>query len=112
MTSPPQVTNEPSTRIAVNALSVVDIETTSVVPLSAVDTELESPPYAATPQVTTEPSDKIAANAASVAYIELTVKLLLPPLKSTVELLPPPAASPHVTTDPSLLSAANAYRVA
>ena len=88
--APPQVTTEPSARIAANALSVLWICCTR---LSWCWTAELSPPYSAPPQVTTEPSARIAANAIPVLWICCT-RLSW---SWTAELSPPNCAPPQVT---------------
>ena len=87
----PQVTTDPSAKIAANACGVAWICCT---PLSWSWTAELSPPNLCLPQVTTEPSAKIAANAQSVARICCT------PLSWswTAELSPPYSAPPQVTS--------------
>ena len=101
----PQVTTDPSAKIAANAPSAAWICCT---PLSWSWTAELSPPNSWSPQVTTEPSAKIAANAPSVAWIRCT------PLSWswTAELSPPHQWSPQVTTDPSAKIAAKAQNAA
>ena len=97
----PQVTTDPSARIAANAPSVDWICCTF---LSWSWTAKLSPPKSAWPQVTTDPSFRIAANARSALWICCT----LLSWSWTAELSPPKFASPQATTDPSSKIAANA----
>ena len=101
----PQVTTDPSSRIAAKAPYEAWIRST---PLSWSRTSELSPPESASPQVTTDPSARIAAKAPRVAWICCT------PLSwsRTAELSPPERASPQVTTHPSSRIAAKAPGVA
>jgi len=97
----PQVTTAPELFIAAKAVSVDEIEKTSV---KLVETELESPPAAESPHVKIEPSLLIAANAADVVDIYVTcVRVSVSELVS--------AAILQVTTVPSSFSAAKAVLV-
>ena len=98
----PQVTTDPSARIAAKAPPVAWICCT---PLSWSWTAELSPRLSGSPQVTTDPSARIAAKAPPVAWICCT------PLSWswTAELSPPLHGSPQVTTDPSARIAAKAW---
>ena len=101
----PQVTTDPSARIAANAKCVTCICCTS---LSWRCTWELSPSASAKPQVTTDLSARIAANAWYVARTCCTFLSWC----CTWELSPPASAMPQVTTDPSARIAANAWFVA
>ena len=101
----PQVTTDPSARIAAKAPREDWICCT---PLSWSRTAELSLPQSASPQVTTDPSSRIAAKALAVVWICCT------PLSwsRTAELSPPQSAPPQVTTDPSARIAAKALSMA
>ena len=97
----PQVTSDPSARIAANAPFVA---WTCWTPFSWSWTTELSPPESGSPQVTTDPSARIAANAKLVAWTCWT------PFSWswTTELSPPLAGSPKSRLTPSARIAANA----
>ena len=86
----PQLTTDPSSRIAAKAFRVAWICST---PFSWSRTAELSPPECGYPQVTTDPSSRIAANAPIVAWMCCT------PLSwsRTADMWPPKAGSPQVT---------------
>ena len=93
----PQVTTDPSAKMAAKAFEVA---CTSCTPLNGLWTSELSPPACAVPQVTTDPSARMAANAWKVPCT-CSTPLSWSWTSEISELPPPERERPQVTTNPS-----------